>query len=246
MLYVNDGRAQLRRRTRAGSGLAAPTAAFTGFGTDWFDYDNDGWLDLFIANGAVNIVEAQRGEPLPFRMRTSCFAIPGTGRFEETSEAGGPAFERAEIGRGAAFGDIDNDGDVDVLVTNNNGPVRLLLNQVGDGGNHWLQVRAAAGAAGTASAFGAWVGVERAGRADASGAASEPTAAICQRATRACTSASARGNAGRGHRPVARRRARTMDECCRRPAGHAAARQREMKVHQGRGCPNRDSLAHGK
>ena len=69
-------------------GLAAPTAAFTGFGTDWFDYDNDGWLDLFIANGAVNIVEAQRGEPFPFRMRNQLFRNPGAGRFEETSKAG--------------------------------------------------------------------------------------------------------------------------------------------------------------
>ena len=53
-LYVNDGHGNFEDvRTR--TGLAAPTAAFTGFGTDWFDYDNDGWLDLFVANGAVNV-----------------------------------------------------------------------------------------------------------------------------------------------------------------------------------------------
>ena len=73
---------------RARVGLAAPTAAFTGFGTDWFDYDNDGWLDLFIANGAVNIVEAQRGEKFPFRMRNQLFRNTGAGRFAETSKAG--------------------------------------------------------------------------------------------------------------------------------------------------------------
>ena len=111
-LYVNDGRGAFDD-ARAQAGLAARTAAFTGFGTDWFDYDNDGWLDLFIANGAVNIVEAQRGEKFPFRMRNQLFRNTGAGRFEETSKAGGPAFDRAEIGRGAAFGDIDNDGDVD-------------------------------------------------------------------------------------------------------------------------------------
>src|SRR6202008_3977036 len=60
-LYVNDGKANFEDgRTRAG--LAAPTAPFTGFGTDWLDYDNDGRLDLFVANGAVNVIEAQRGE----------------------------------------------------------------------------------------------------------------------------------------------------------------------------------------
>jgi hypothetical protein len=161
VLYVNDGRGAFDD-ARARVGLAARTAASTGFGTDWFDYDNDGWLDLFIANGAVNIVEAQRGEKFPFRMRNQLFHNTGAGRFEETSKAGGPAFDRAEIGRGAAFGDIDNDGDTDIVVTNNNGPVRLLLNQAGTR-NHWLQVRLQQ-PQGNRLGFGAWVGVERAGR----------------------------------------------------------------------------------
>ena len=128
-LYVNDGQRQLRGRRARRRAWRAPTAAFTGFGTDWFDYDNDGWLDLFVANGAVNMIEAQRGQPRPFRMKNQLFRNAGDGRFVETTAAGGPAFARAEIGRGAAFGDIDNDGDVDVVATNNNGPVRLLLNQ---------------------------------------------------------------------------------------------------------------------
>ena len=161
VLYVNDGRGSFDD-ARARVGLAAPTAAFTGFGTGWLDYDNDGWLDLFITNGAVNIVEAQRGEKFPFRMRNQLFRNTGARRFEETSKAGGPAFDRAEIGRGAAFGDIDNDGDMDVVVTNNNGPVRLLLNQAGTR-NHWVQLRLQQ-ASGNRFGFGAWVGVERAGR----------------------------------------------------------------------------------
>jgi hypothetical protein len=161
VLYVNDGRGAFDD-ARDRIGLAARTAASTGFGTDWFDYDNDGWLDLFMANGAVNIVEAQRGEKFPFRMRNQLFRNTGAGRFEETSKAGGPAFDRAEIGRGAAFGDIDNDGDIDFVVTNNNGPVRLLLNQAG-ARNHWVEVRLQQ-PQGNRLGFGAWVGIERAGR----------------------------------------------------------------------------------
>ena len=160
-LYVNDGRGAFDD-ARARVGLAAPTAAFTGFGTDWFDYDNDGWLDLFIANGAVNIVEAQRGEKFPFRMRNQLFQNTGKGRFVETSKTAGPAFERAEIGRAAAFGDVDNDGDIDVVSTTNNGPVRLHINQAATG-NHWLQVRLRQDK-GNRLGFGAWVGVERKGR----------------------------------------------------------------------------------
>ena len=167
VLYGNDGRASFDD-IRARVGLGAPTAAFTGFGTGWFDYDNDGWLDLFVANGAVNVIEAQRGEKFPFRMRNQLFRNTGKGRFEEASKLGGPAFERAEIGRGAAFGDVDNDGDIDVVTTNNLGPVRLLINQSltpgkATGGNHWLQLRVQQ-PQGNRLGFGAWVGVERAGQ----------------------------------------------------------------------------------
>ncbi len=158
--YQNDGQGTFED-VRRGWNLAQPTAAFTGFGTDWIDYDNDGWLDLFIANGAVNIVEAQRGQPRPFLMRNQLFRNSGAGRFVETSAAAGPAFARADIARGAAFGDLDNDGDTDILVTNNGGAVRLLLNQAA--GPHWVQIRLAQ-PSGNRFGMGARVGVERAGR----------------------------------------------------------------------------------
>jgi hypothetical protein len=160
VLYKNDGSANFED-VRVQAGLAAPTAAFTGFGTDWFDYDNDGWLDLFVANGAVNVMESQRGQPSPFRMKNQLFHNQGNGRFTDAGAAGGPAFAQAGISRGAAFGDIDNDGDTDILVTSNGGPVRLLLNQ-GLARNHWLQVSLEQ-SPGNRIALGARVGLERAG-----------------------------------------------------------------------------------
>jgi hypothetical protein len=169
VLYVNDGQGGFDD-ARVRAGVARPTAAFTGFGTGWLDYDNDAWLDLFIANGAVNIVEAQRGQPAPYRMTNQLFRNTGRGQFEETSAAAGPAFARGEIARGAAFGDIDNDGDTDIVATTNNGPVRLLINQAigpasgrGAPPHHWLQVRLQHDA-GQRFGLGARIGVERAGR----------------------------------------------------------------------------------
>ncbi len=162
VLYANDGMG-LFEDVRARTGLAAPTAPFTGFGTDWFDADNDGWLDLFITNGAVNIVPAQRGKPRPYKMRNQLFRNSGKGRFEEVpAKLAGPDFADVEVGRGAAFGDVDNDGDIDIVVTNNGGPVKLLLNQQA-ARHHWLSVRLEQ-PGGNRFAFGAWVGLHRTGR----------------------------------------------------------------------------------
>jgi len=171
VLYENDGAGSFED-VRARWGLARPTAAFTGFGTDWLDYDNDGWLDLFVANGAVNVIEQQRGQPLPFRMRNQLFRNTGARRMIETTDAAGPAFAELGIGRGAAFGDIDNDGDIDIVFTNNGGPLRLLLNQTAakgaarasddSGAAGWLQIRLEQ-SSGNRFGLGAWVGVERSG-----------------------------------------------------------------------------------
>src|SRR5262249_24483732 len=162
-MYVNDGHAVFED-ARVRTGLAALTAAYTGFGTDWLDYDNDGLLDLFVTNGAVNIVESQRGQPPPFRMPNQLFHNTG-GRVEDAAAAGGEGVRRAGRGRGAAFGDLDNDGDIDIVVTNNAGPVLLLLNQTVENGsaNHWQTVSARQ-PSGNRFAFGAGIGVERAGK----------------------------------------------------------------------------------
>ena len=131
-LYRNQGGAFFEDDTIE-AGLGAPSRGFTGFGTAYLDYDNDGWLDLLVVNGAVRVIEAlvQAGDPLPLHQTNQLFRNRGKGRFEEVSSAAGAVFALSEVSRGAAFGDVDNDGDTDVLVLNNSGPARLLVNNVG-------------------------------------------------------------------------------------------------------------------
>ncbi|HXI74652.1 MAG TPA: VCBS repeat-containing protein, partial [Pyrinomonadaceae bacterium] len=140
-LFTNLGKGLFEDRTRE-AGLGMPGHRFTGFGTLFFDYDNDGWLDLLAANGAVQLLPelVRKGDPYPLGQPNQLFRNTGQGTFVDTSPQAGEAFQLLEVSRGAAFGDIDNDGDVDVLITNNNGPARLLLNQVGNR-NHWLGLR---------------------------------------------------------------------------------------------------------
>ena len=156
--YENLGGARFEDR-RLATGLASATHAYTGFGTDWFDYDNDGRQDLFVANGGVTIIEVLRGDPFPFRQRNLLFQSIGGGRFRDVTRDAGAAFDAAHVGRGAAFGDVDNDGDVDVLVTNNAGPARLLLNENAVS-RPWLQVRLEA-VIDNRQGLGARVGVRR-------------------------------------------------------------------------------------
>jgi hypothetical protein len=137
--YVNEGPGIFEER-RLLSGLGAATRPFTGFGTEWFDYDHDGLQDLFVANGAVTRVDALRRNPRPFAQPNQLLRNLGGGRFRDMTAEAGTAFRLVETSRGAAFGDVDNDGDVDVLVTNNGGPVRLLLNE-SPGPRRWLQLQ---------------------------------------------------------------------------------------------------------
>jgi hypothetical protein len=128
-LYVNQGQGLFADESAA-SGLANPSLAGTGFGTAFFDFDDDGWLDVFVANGAVKVIEAEAraGDPFPFKQKNQLFANRG-GTFVEVSDQAGPELERLEVSRGVAVGDVDNDGKSDLLLANNGGPARLLHNE---------------------------------------------------------------------------------------------------------------------
>jgi enediyne biosynthesis protein E4 len=160
VLYTSDGRGTFEDR-RAAAGVSQTTAPMTGFGAAWIDYDRDGLPDLIAANGAVNITGGLRGSPAPYAQRNQLFHNAGGGRLEDVTAPAGAAFEKALVGRGLATGDIDNDGDVDVLITANGGPARLLLNEAVSG--HWLSLRLAA-SSGNRLGFGARVGIVRQGQ----------------------------------------------------------------------------------
>ena len=144
-LYVNDG-SGIFVEQGARSGLRFASLPFTGFGTAWLDYDNDGWLDILTVNGAVTSVEelVQANDPFPLSQRKQLFRNVGGGRFEDVTKSAGAVFQKAAVGRGAAFGDIDNDGDVDIVVGNDNGPAQLLINEIGNR-NRWVGLRLVGG-----------------------------------------------------------------------------------------------------
>jgi hypothetical protein len=122
------------------TGIHALTFPYTGFGAGWLDFDNDGWLDLFLANGAVTLREEQRGQPYPFLERNLLLRNPGDqGRFTDAGDKARAVFAQMGVSRGAAFGDIDNDGAVDILVAVNNGPARILRNNLPS--RAWLAVQ---------------------------------------------------------------------------------------------------------
>jgi hypothetical protein len=122
------------------SGLAHISLPYTGFGAGLIDLENRGLLDLFTANGAVNVSMAPAGDKFPYREKKLLLKNMGQGKaFENITASAGPVFQIPEVSRAAVFGDVNNDGGMDILVTNNNGPARLLLNAVRSRG-HWLLV----------------------------------------------------------------------------------------------------------
>jgi len=135
-LYLNRGGGNFSDAT-VNSGLALATANMSGWGNGIFDLDNDGWKDLFVARSNVvdniNVVLPNRRYP----EANSVFRNLGNGRFEDISAAAGADFQFEAAHRGVAFGDFDNDGRIDALVSVLGGPVKLFHN-VSAGNNHWI------------------------------------------------------------------------------------------------------------
>jgi len=115
---------------------------FTGFGTRFLDYDNDGWPDVVVVNGAVrqSREQARRGDRYPLRQRNQLYRNDRGRRFTDVTDQSGAAFTPLHVARGLATGDLDNDGDSDLVVFNNSGPLRVLRNDAGHR-QHWIGVR---------------------------------------------------------------------------------------------------------
>ena len=131
-LYRNYGGGFGDASIKAGLGV---NRKYLGFGVDFVDFDNDGWKDIFIANGHVYSQIANRKLHIPYRQPKILYSNLGNGRFEDVSATAGEALRAANLGRGCAFGDFDNDGDVDVIVNNLDGPPTLLRNDSGNKNN---------------------------------------------------------------------------------------------------------------
>ncbi len=126
ILYLNEG--HFFDDVTMRWGLAAPTRRYTGFGTALFDYDLDGLLDVFVANGRVQYVTGSNAVDDVYAEPNQLLRQVKPGRFEVVTDVAGPAMQRVWNSRGAAFGDYDNDGDVDILIVNRDRPAQLLRN----------------------------------------------------------------------------------------------------------------------
>lgn len=163
VLYVNNGKGNFRDETIR-SGLAVETR-FVSWGVGFADLDNDGHPDILWATGNIYPEVEKKLPSVPYRTPRVVFRNLGKGRFEELLSEAGPAIESSHSSRGCAFGDFDNDGDVDVLIVNHNEPPSLLRNDV-SGDAHWIKVKLA-GVKSNRSAIGARVTVRYNGQVQA-------------------------------------------------------------------------------
>jgi hypothetical protein len=138
-LWHNDGKGSFDEVSDR-AGITGPTRGVLSFGGGFFDYDNDGWLDLFIANGHVYPEVEDASPEVHFKQLNSLFHNEGNGKFVETTKSAGAGFQTPYVGRGVAFADFNNAGRMDVLVANNGDPPLLLRNS-GDDHNHFINFK---------------------------------------------------------------------------------------------------------
>jgi hypothetical protein len=136
-LYHNDGKGLFSFVT-VGSGIGEATAAYSGWGTRWIDIDNDGWKDLFVAQGHVLDTIELTSDHLTY-LQPPLLLRNVAGRFVRVDASRSPALSERWAGRGAAFGDLDNDGDVDIVVATCGDRPHVLRNDGGNRGN-WLRL----------------------------------------------------------------------------------------------------------
>lgn len=163
VLYINEGSGNFADRTREW-GLGVETR-YVGWGAGMADLDNDGLPDLFIVTGNVYPEIEAKLPAYPFATPRLIFRNLGNGKFEELIDQGGPALGEQHPSRGCAFGDFDNDGDIDILIVNLNQPPSLLRNDL-KGSNQWLKVKLV-GTKSNRSAIGARVLCEYGGKRQA-------------------------------------------------------------------------------
>jgi hypothetical protein len=138
-LYENRGHGDFADQT-VNSGLARLTSQMSGWGNGIFDFDNDGWKDLIVARSNVLDNISRLVPERQYPERNSLFRNLGNGKFEDASSGAGPDFAKEAPHRGVAFGDLDNDGRVDAVVTVLNGAAKLFHN-VSDSANHWILLK---------------------------------------------------------------------------------------------------------
>jgi hypothetical protein len=160
-LYLNNGDGTFSNATNA-AGLGAPSLLYVGWGTAFFDADNDGDPDLYVTNGHVmDDIEAY-SDSITYRERDFLFLNDGMGRFREVGGQAGPFFQETEVGRGMAVLDYDGDGRLDVVLTRNGSRARLLHNET-DPSQHWLTLRLR-GHKSNRDGIGAWLTLLAPGR----------------------------------------------------------------------------------
>ena len=148
-LYHNDGE-EMFDDANMKTGVSQVTRMMSGWGLKFFDYDNDGWPDLILANGHPDDAVESRNAGISYRQPLFLLRDVAGTKMENVSADAGPAFAKRYSARGLAVGDLNNDGFPDVVFAENGGPVHVLMNTAG-GGNHWLGLALKAKAANPAA-----------------------------------------------------------------------------------------------